>query len=130
MRRLLPLLVRVPLAAVPAGAAERLDYARVTFNILPPGQSGSLDFQPTATDQLALYDALTARRTPVGDAELGRYFKPVCQRTASSFSRSRKTLRPTTSTFTADPTSRAGRCAASSASKQGGAAGVSILRPR
>lgn len=77
MRRLLPLLALVSLAAVPAGAAERLDYARVALNILPPGQSGSLDFPPTATDQLALYDALTGRVAPVGDSDLGRYFKPA-----------------------------------------------------
>lgn len=75
MRRVLALLALLTIAAVPAGAAERLDYAGVALNILPPGQSGSLDFPATATDQLALYDALTARRTPVTDRELGRYFK-------------------------------------------------------
>ena len=49
-------------ALVPADAAERLDYASFARNVLPPGQSGSLAFPPTAPDQLALYDGLTPKR--------------------------------------------------------------------
>ena len=60
---------------VPADAAERVDYASFARNVLPPGQSGSLAFPPTATDQLALYDGLTPKRGNVTAADLNRYFK-------------------------------------------------------
>ena len=56
-------------ALVPADAAERLDFAAVARNVLPPGQSGSLTFPPAARDQLALYDGLTPKQ---GDVERRR----------------------------------------------------------
>ena len=59
----------------PADAAGRLDYAAVARNVLPPGQSGSLAFPPTATDQLALYDALTPKAGDVTAADVRRLFK-------------------------------------------------------
>ena len=62
-------------ALVPADAAERLDYAAVARNVLPPGQSGSLTFPATARDQLALYDGLTPKQGDVNEADLQRYFK-------------------------------------------------------
>jgi len=62
-------------ALVPADAAERLDYAVVARNVLPPGQSGSLTFPPTARDQLALYDGLTPKQGDVTAADLQRSFK-------------------------------------------------------
>ncbi|MGE5690891.1 MAG: penicillin acylase family protein [Pseudomonadota bacterium] len=62
-------------ALVPADAAPRLDYASFARNVLPPGQSGSLSFPPSATDQLALYDGLTPKAGDVGAADLGRFFK-------------------------------------------------------
>jgi len=58
-----------------AGAGPRLDYAGVALNVLPPGQSGSLAFPPTSTDQLKLYDGLTPLFDKVGDGDLRRYFK-------------------------------------------------------
>lgn len=61
----------------PAGAAPRLDYAGVALNVLPPGQSGSLAFPPNATDQLALYDALTPVGSSVSGLDLRRFFKPA-----------------------------------------------------
>jgi acyl-homoserine lactone acylase PvdQ len=62
-------------ALVPADAAERLDYAAFARNVLPPGQSGSLTFPPTARDQLALYDGLTPKGGDVNEADLRRFFK-------------------------------------------------------
>ena len=62
-------------ALVPADAAERLDFAAVARNVLPPGQSGSLTFPPTARDQLALYDGLTPKQGEVSAADLQRFFK-------------------------------------------------------
>lgn len=58
-----------------AGARERLDYAGTALNILPPGQSGDTRLPRNATDQLALYDALTPREGNVTAADLTRYFK-------------------------------------------------------
>jgi acyl-homoserine lactone acylase PvdQ len=62
-------------AFAPAGAATKLDYAGVARNVLPPGQSGSLSFPPNATDQLALYDALTPLQGNVTARDVTRYFK-------------------------------------------------------
>jgi hypothetical protein len=58
-----------------AESGQRLDYAAVARNVLPPGQSGSLLFPPTATDQLRLYDGLTPKWHDVTARDLTRYFK-------------------------------------------------------
>ncbi|MGH3131438.1 MAG: penicillin acylase family protein [Gaiellaceae bacterium] len=58
-----------------AGAGPRLDYAGVARNVLPPGQSGSLFFPKTSTDQLELYDGLTPRFGSVGARDVERFFK-------------------------------------------------------
>jgi acyl-homoserine lactone acylase PvdQ len=55
-RIVVPLLV---LAMAPAAQAAPLDFGKQTFNILPPGQSGSLPPDENSLDQLRLYDALT-----------------------------------------------------------------------
>jgi len=63
-------------AGVSASTAKQpRDYAAVALNILPPGQSGSLAFPPTATDQAQLYDGLTPLFSNVTTADLPRYFK-------------------------------------------------------
>src|SRR5690349_2146222 len=62
------------LAAGAGGSAQRLDYAALALNVLPPGQSGDLRFPPTASDQLPLYDGLTPHST-VTARDLARYFK-------------------------------------------------------
>src|SRR5437667_8647433 len=62
-------------AAGAGGSAQRVDYAAVALNILPPGQSGDLRFPPTASDQLRLFDALTPRMANVRAGDLTRYFK-------------------------------------------------------
>lgn len=67
--------VAVAIALGSAAGAPPEDYAAVALNVLPPGQSGSLLFPRTATDQLALYDGLTTRFDGVSPSELGRYFK-------------------------------------------------------
>jgi hypothetical protein len=61
------------LAAGAGASAQRLDYAAVALNVLPPGQSGDLRFPPTASDQLPLYDGLTPHAT-VTARDLTRYF--------------------------------------------------------
>ena len=59
--------------AVAAGAPA--DHAAQAWNVLPPGQAGSVAFTKNSTDQIALYEGLTALRDRVTDADLRRYFK-------------------------------------------------------
>src|SRR6266487_5463735 len=78
-RKLFPVLAVAGVALVAAGggvSAQRIDYAAVALNILPPGQSGDLRFPPTASDQLKLYDGLTPKFANVAARDLTRYFKP------------------------------------------------------
>ena len=56
-------------------AKQPRDYAAVAMNVLPPGQSGSLAFPPTATDQAKLYDGLTPLFRQVTAANYGSFFK-------------------------------------------------------
>jgi acyl-homoserine lactone acylase PvdQ len=63
------------LAAGTGGSAQRVDYAALALNVLPPGQSGDLRFPPTASDQLRLYDGLTPLLGNVKPSDLTRYFK-------------------------------------------------------
>jgi acyl-homoserine lactone acylase PvdQ len=58
-----------------SGAQERLDFAGVALNVLPPGQAGDLGVGRHSTDQIALYDGLTPLGADVSDADLRRYFK-------------------------------------------------------
>jgi acyl-homoserine lactone acylase PvdQ len=64
----------VLLTAGAGGSAQRIDYAAIALNVLPPGQSGDLRFPPTTSDQLPLYDGLTPRAS-VTARDLTRYFK-------------------------------------------------------
>jgi len=78
MRRTIALVLAAAAAAVlPAagGSAQRIDYAAVAFNILPPGQSGDLRLPPNSRDQLRLYDALTPKQGRVTAADIRRSFK-------------------------------------------------------
>jgi acyl-homoserine lactone acylase PvdQ len=54
-------------------AASRLRGRRL--NVLPPGQSGSLQFNANSTDQLRLYDRLTPLFDRVSAGDLRRSFK-------------------------------------------------------
>jgi hypothetical protein len=64
------------LGLAPSSVAKGpVDFAAVAWNVLPPGQSGSLTFGRNATDQLALYDGLTPLFDQVGAGQLGRFFK-------------------------------------------------------
>src|SRR6266498_4828807 len=45
------------------------------WNVLPPGESGSLSPDTHSVDQLALYDGLTPLFDQVTDADLPTYFK-------------------------------------------------------
>jgi acyl-homoserine lactone acylase PvdQ len=58
-----------------SAAAPPRDHAAVALNVLPPGQSGSLDFGRNATDQLRLYDGLTPLFDRVGTVDVNRMFK-------------------------------------------------------
>ena len=71
---LLAALAAMLFAAGAGGSAQRVDYAAVALDVLPPGQSGDLRFPPTASDQLPLYDGLTPQ-TSVTARDLSRYFK-------------------------------------------------------
>jgi len=62
------------LIAAPASAA-RLDFGKQTWNILPPGQSGALPPDRHSTDQLKLYDRLTALFDGVTAKDIPRTYK-------------------------------------------------------
>jgi acyl-homoserine lactone acylase PvdQ len=77
MTRALVVAAVAALLTIPAaGGAQKRDYAAVALNILAPGQSGSLRFPATASDQLPLYDGLTPRLGNVTARDLTRFFKP------------------------------------------------------
>jgi acyl-homoserine lactone acylase PvdQ len=77
MARALAFAAIVALLSIPAaGGAAKRDYAAVALNVLPPGQSGSLLFPATASDQIPLYDGLTPRMGNVAARDLPRFFKP------------------------------------------------------
>jgi acyl-homoserine lactone acylase PvdQ len=77
-KKLIPVALVAALAAIvpPASAAPR-DYGKLTFNILPPGQSGAVPPGPHSIDQLQLYDGLTPLRGNVSMADVRHYFKPA-----------------------------------------------------
>jgi acyl-homoserine lactone acylase PvdQ len=64
-------------AAMPAAgqAPQRRDYAAVAFNVLPPGENGSLVFNRNTRDQARLYDCLTPLFDKVRAADLEKCFK-------------------------------------------------------
>ena len=66
------------LALEPVGAADgKRDYAAAAWSILPPGESGSPDFDRNTTDQARRYDALTPLGGAVTAGDLRRHFKPA-----------------------------------------------------
>ena len=68
------------LVAVPAGAARVGpfgDYGLHVYNVLPPGESGSVPAKPTSTDQIALYDGLTPLYDQIKAGDIRRFFKPA-----------------------------------------------------
>jgi acyl-homoserine lactone acylase PvdQ len=70
-------LTALPLIATGAASAAPRDYAQQAFNILPPGQAGTLAPGPHSTDQLRLYDALTPLGGNVSAANVRSFFKPA-----------------------------------------------------
>ena len=64
----------VATAAALAATPPR-DHAAQAWNVLPPGQAGGVAFTKNSTDQIALYEGLTALRDRVTDADLRRFFK-------------------------------------------------------
>jgi acyl-homoserine lactone acylase PvdQ len=78
VKRALLLALLASVSAFTAGsgtAQERLDYAGVALNVLPPGEAGDLGVGRHSTDQIALYDGLTPLGANVTDRDLRRYFK-------------------------------------------------------
>ena len=59
-----------------AGSAARLDYASTAFDVLVPGENGSVKFDGNTSDQTKLYDGLTPLQDRVKKRDLSRYFKP------------------------------------------------------
>jgi acyl-homoserine lactone acylase PvdQ len=78
--RIAPFLVVVAAACLlgvsASSATPPHDYAAVALDVLPPGQSGSLAFPPTATDQAKLYDGLTPLFRQVTASNYAGFFKP------------------------------------------------------
>ena len=58
-----------------ASANGTRDHAAQAWNVLPPGQAGGVAFTKNSTDQIALYEGLTALRGNVTDADLRRFYK-------------------------------------------------------
>ena len=73
---LLAALTATMVAGGATGAAPRLDYAGVAYDILVPGENGGVQFNANTNDQAKLYDALTPLFDKVTAADLARYFKP------------------------------------------------------
>lgn len=74
-RWVLLVIAAVVAIALPAAAGAQNDHARHAFNVLPPGQAGSLPAEPHSTDQLGLYDGLTPLGDRVDAAAVRRQFK-------------------------------------------------------
>jgi acyl-homoserine lactone acylase PvdQ len=66
-----------PLPAQAATAPPLGDYGTRLRNILPPGQDGGLPAGPHSTDQVKLYDGLTALYDRVKERDLLTRFKPA-----------------------------------------------------
>jgi acyl-homoserine lactone acylase PvdQ len=62
-------------AAGTAGTAVPRDFAVQAWNVLPPGQAGGVSFTHNSSDQLALYDGLTALAGDVTARDITRQFK-------------------------------------------------------
>ena len=58
-----------------AQTAEDHSKAGEAYNVLPPGNAGSLPFTANSTDQIPLYDGLTPKRDNVTAADLPNFFK-------------------------------------------------------
>jgi len=71
----LALFLLVLLMATASAQAARLDFGKQTYNILPPGQTGSLPPDANGLDQMRLYDALTLLFDNVGPGDIKRLFK-------------------------------------------------------
>src|SRR5215207_4782830 len=63
--------------APPASAQTAQDHSKAgeAYNVLPPGNAGSLPFTANSTDQIPLYDGLTPKRDNVTAADLPNFFK-------------------------------------------------------
>lgn len=59
-----------------AGAAPRIDYAGVAYDVLAPGENGSVAFNANTNDQAKLYDGLTPLFDKVTDADIKKWYKP------------------------------------------------------
>ncbi len=75
MKRLVALVFALACATAPAAHAAPLDLGRQTWNILPPGQTGSLPPDSFGTNQLKLYDDLAPLFGDVGPGDIRRLFK-------------------------------------------------------
>jgi len=63
------------IAAAPTPLPKPADYATQAWDVLPPGENGSLSFDRNTNDQAKLYDALTPLRGNVTQADIQRDFK-------------------------------------------------------
>ena len=75
MKRVVLAPVLAFLILVPSAHAARLDFGKQTYNVLPPGQSGSVPTNEQSVDQLRIYDALTPLLGNITPNSIKRYFK-------------------------------------------------------
>jgi acyl-homoserine lactone acylase PvdQ len=75
VKRLVVLVFALACTTAPVAQAAPLDFGRQTWNILPPGQTGSLPPDTFGTNQLNLYDELAPLFGDVGPGDVRRLFK-------------------------------------------------------
>jgi acyl-homoserine lactone acylase PvdQ len=62
-------------AAAATGGRLKIDFAGQAYNVLPPGEDGSVPSDANSTSQIPLYDGLAPLRGHVTTRDLGIYFK-------------------------------------------------------
>lgn len=75
IRSIAAVLVVAGVMLAPAASPAR-DYTRRAYDVMPPGQAGTIPATRNSTDQLRLYDGLTPLLGNVSAADVRRYFKP------------------------------------------------------
>jgi acyl-homoserine lactone acylase PvdQ len=70
------LLLLAAALAQTAGAASAPDFAGDAWDVLPPGQAGSIPPSTHSADQIPLYDGLTPLFDNVTAADIPKYYKP------------------------------------------------------
>jgi hypothetical protein len=71
----LGIVVGAAVAAAATGGRLKIDFAGQAYNVMPPGEDGSVPPDANSTSQISLYDGLAPLRGHVTTGDLGIYFK-------------------------------------------------------